>query len=334
VIEASVPDAMDRWDRDSLVLLLRSVAFIPGIRANRQGFGRVLFGACLQAPLEALPAVGLASSLRSAWVLGHLDSAFWAPAIRDVRKSIDMAGRQTGRDQVWAVDDLACVARIAARVLAAAASKAPKGALDVPAVAASLAAAGKAPAYLICAPAAHALLKSAADAAASRLEELSPREVGIFAIALAQANIDDGPLFGLLAHRALQMLQEEARGEKLHFNGKDVAQLFTALASFGYHDEALLNELAARAENDFEEYDAKAKDIVLWAIYELDVGYLCQGQLSLAFAEYEQQLRSRNGGGHAAWGDHDFLAEEISPVAEYTAFDSGRDASEPQRRQA
>ncbi|CAE8612188.1 unnamed protein product, partial [Polarella glacialis] len=269
-VEASLPEAVPSLKIQDLSMVLQSLAFIPGLRAAKGGLGQRLFGGCLAAPLSALPPAGLVGALRSAWAMDYFDPSFWAPALRDAERRLTLSSegqhltpmpRQAGI--VFAPDDLAGAALISARVVAAAAE------------------ASKATS-----PAAAA--EAAARQAAARIEELGPRELGMIGTALAKSGHEDGQIFALLSHRALQLLQSGPQ-----FNSLDVSQLLAALAHFSYRDEALLDAVAAQLERGLATYDPKARDIVLWSFSEL--GGLPGGArrypaLGEALLEYELSL--------------------------------------------
>merc|ERR1740129_184100 len=113
-LEVSLPDVVGRLRIQDLVVIVTQLAFVPEIRASQGGLGRAVFGACLAAPLSAFRPNQLVGMLRSAWALGHTDTEFWVPALREAELSaLGEASRARPR---WFADDLVIAALTASRV--------------------------------------------------------------------------------------------------------------------------------------------------------------------------------------------------------------------------
>lgn len=289
VLEASLPRAVATFKVSELVVVVCALAFIPGLRASRGGLGRAVFGACLAA-LPSLRPRALVGMLRSALALKYYDPTFLAPFMCEAERSLLS-------DEVnWGVDDLASASLFAAKVvhLTSPGKSDAKASQDD----------SQKPPLLAAAPAASALLRVAANVAGERAYEFSPREVALVSYALARARMEDGPLFALLAHRAMGLLSlgdanqtfspKQSRCGKptqpaTNFASRDVAQLLAALAAFDYQDEPLLMSLAAHAEAGFQSYDDVARDIILTAFSHLG-GLPSEGRfrhLEESLLEYE-----------------------------------------------
>eukprot|EP00928_Gymnodinium_smaydae_P040234 TRINITY_DN27315_c0_g1_i1.p1 TRINITY_DN27315_c0_g1~~TRINITY_DN27315_c0_g1_i1.p1 ORF type:complete len:724 (-),score=114.15 TRINITY_DN27315_c0_g1_i1:31-2175(-) len=253
ILETSLPAAVASFRIPELVLVVPALAFIPGLRARRRGLGHAVFGACLAAPLSALRPRAIVDVLRSAQVMEYIDAEFWVVAFREVENSIESG---FSANVPWAADNLAATALIAGRTMASGRGRPSVGEVreadwngDADASQVPLQTA---------VPAAARVLRVAANAAGGLIHDFTPRDLGILAIALSKADLEDGHLFALLSHRALELF---GSGER--FGARDVSQLLAALVAFGYQDELLLEALWDCANANLQSYDERARDIIL-----------------------------------------------------------------------
>eukprot|EP00929_Paragymnodinium_shiwhaense_P105505 TRINITY_DN70567_c0_g2_i1.p1 TRINITY_DN70567_c0_g2~~TRINITY_DN70567_c0_g2_i1.p1 ORF type:complete len:635 (+),score=155.48 TRINITY_DN70567_c0_g2_i1:181-1905(+) len=298
VVESSLPPAISSFSMSDLVLVVPALAFVPGLRvvSHRDGhgqggpsFGKSVFGACLAAPLSALKPRALVGVMRSAWALSYADLDFWVPALREVEHSLAAGGATA-----WSMDDLASASLLAARIVAIC-NKAEAAAELGEAAAATATWAGETgPPLQAAYPMALTVLQAASATASSRSDELAPRDIAVAAVALAKAKLDDGALFSVLSYRAQVLLSgssdDKAAPAHKRFGPRDVSQLLVALATFRFRDSMLLTALAQRADADLARYDAKAREMALWAFSELGglpPGIAADCVLAEALVEYE-----------------------------------------------
>lgn len=292
LLEMRLPSSVREFRVSDLEVVGSALAFVPGIPETSPRLGHAVFKACLVAPLSAMRPPALVGILRSAWEMRYVDPDFWTSALRLVERSL----LDHGAD--WPTKKIALAALIAARVLAVTSRSEPSPAGSISAVAQPPRAKVRA---------AEGVVLAAAAVAEPRANELSPRDIGMLAIAHAKAKLDNGSFFAAMAHRSMELLVpvqplcsapgagrrlRQARSHKVSFGKRDVAQILAALATFSYREDVLLAALASVVQQDWDEYDAVAKDIALWAIFKLGgLPEASHGQswpdLSDALLEYE-----------------------------------------------
>mmetsp|Transcript_75906 Transcript_75906/g.210697 ORF Transcript_75906/g.210697 Transcript_75906/m.210697 type:complete len:645 (-) Transcript_75906:37-1971(-) len=329
VIEASLPSAITSYSIPELVLVVPALAFVPGLRAERRHFGRVVFGACLSAPLGDFRPRALVGVMRSAKALEHRDVDFWVAAMSEAEKSMSAEGSS---NSTWPIDAVTGVAHMASHIVAGAqpATAAEAGLLDASATVA-IWATNTGPPLRAMYPAADCLLRAALVVAGARIQEFTPKDLGLLAVVLTKAKVDDGPLFALLAHQALELLQpsevmaieESDRGATAaaKFNCRDIAQVLVALATFGYRDDQLLRVLTRHVEEAIETYDAVARDIVLWSLAELGgVGVSSDHCPTVADLLIEYELSKKR---NTERTEEHLMSTEVFPASEPWAEERG-----------